>query len=234
MVSGKSLFFPIRLCSLVDYLTALSVGFIAGSYPAFALSSILPMVVIKGNFSSNPKGAWLRNGLVIFQFFISIVLIVGTIVVTRQMKFMQDKSLGYDKDHIVVVERAFLLNDKEETFKEELRQLPGVKNVANSFSLLGHPRDFFGSQFTSEGSSEILTTKSMVIGDDFAETIGFDFVEGHGYSKETNDSLSIILNESAVKTMQITDPIGKRLNQITRTPQGDVESLYDHRSNKRL
>lgn len=226
-LSGKTLFIsysPLFIAGLIG--TAFFVGFAAGSYPAFALSSILPMVVIKGNFSSNPRGAWLRNGLVVFQFFISIVLIVGTMVVTQQMQFMQNKSLGYDKDQVVVVERAFLLNDKAETFKDELRRLPGVRNVGSSFSLLGRSQDFFGSQFTAEGSSEILTTKSMGIDDEFAETIGFEFVDGHGYSKETNDSLSIILNESAVRTMEIIDPVGKKLNQINRTPQGNVEVSY--------
>jgi len=226
-LAGKHLsimYSPYFLSGLVG--TALVVGFLAGSYPAFALSSIHPIVVLKGNFSSNAKGAWLRNGLVVFQFFISIVLIVGTIIVSQQMQFMQNKSLGYDKDQVVVVERAFALNNKAQTFMDEIRQIPGVEQVGSSFSLLGRQEDFFGAQFTPEGSSEILTTKSMAINDDFAETIGFEFVAGHGYSKETNDSLSILLNETAVKTMEITDPIGKKLSQINRRPDGNVEISY--------
>jgi putative ABC transport system permease protein len=205
---------------------ALFVGFMAGSYPAFALSSIQPILVMKGNFSSNSKGSWLRNGLVVFQFFISIVLIVGTMVVSRQMEFMQNKSLGYDKEQIVVIERAFALQNQTQTFVDEVKRIPGVERAASSFSLLGRQGDFFGAQFTPEGSSEILTTKSMGIDDGFAETIGFEFIEGHGYSEETNDSLSIILNETAVKTMEITDPIGKKLKQIQRTPEGSVEVFY--------
>ncbi len=226
-LAGKRLeitYSPLFLGGLAG--VALVVGFLAGSYPAFALSSIQPITIMKGNFSASSKGSWLRNGLVVFQFFISIILIVGTLVVMEQMEFMQNKSLGYDKEQVIVVERAFLLQDKTQTFIDELKRLQGVQHVGGSFSLLGRQQDFFGAQFIPEGSSEILTTKSMGINDEFAEAIGFEFVQGHGYSRETNDSLSIILNETAVKTMEITDPIGKKLVQIQRTPNGNVEVPY--------
>jgi putative ABC transport system permease protein len=205
---------------------AVVVGFLAGSYPAFALSSFNPVSVMKGNFSSNTKGAWLRNGLVVFQFFISIVLIVGTLTVGDQMRYMQNKSLGYNKEQVLVIERVFALENKLQVFIDELKKVPGIENAAGSFSLLGRQGDFFGAQFLPAGSSEILTTKSMGIDDDFAATIGFEFIEGKGYSKETNDSLSIILNESAVKTMGLTDPIGKKINQIQRGPDGNVTVSY--------
>ena len=107
--------------------------------------------------------------------------------------------------------------------------------LPGSFSLLGRQADFFGAQFLPEGSSEILTTKNMGIDDDFAQTIGFEFIEGKGYSKETNDSLSIILNESAVKTMGFNDPIGKKINQIQRWTKRQCNGiLYDHRRDQRF
>ncbi len=217
-------FSPLFLTSMLAI--SILVGFLAGSYPAFALSSINPIIVMKGNLTSSSKGSWLRNGLVVFQFFVSIVLIVGTMVVTKQMEFMKKKSLGYDKEKVLVVERVFALNDRAQTFIDELKRLPGVEYAASSFSLLGRPGDFFGAQFTLEGSSEILTTKSMGIDDEFAKAIGFEFVEGRGYSKETNDSLSIILNETAVRTLEISDPIGKKLIQIQRNADGNVEVPY--------
>lgn len=217
-------FSPLLIGGLVG--VAVLVGFLAGSYPAFALSSFNAVAVMKGSYSGSKGGAWLRNGLVIFQFSISIVLIVGTLVIGRQMKFMQEKSLGFNKEQILVVERAGALQNGIQTFIDEVKEIPNVEASSGAFSLLGRQGDFFGSQWLPEGSTEILTTKTMAIDDDFAQAIGFEFVEGKGYSKETNDSLSIILNESAVKTLELTDPIGKKLSQVQRTPNGNVTVQY--------
>jgi putative ABC transport system permease protein len=206
---------------------AIIVGLMAGSYPAFMLSAFNPAVVIKGNFGGSSKGAWLRSGLVIFQFWISIVLIVGTLVVADQMEFVRNMKLGYDKDHLLVIERAFTLRDRQKTFQDELLTIPGITKVGGSSALFGNERDMFGSQFQPEGSTEILTTKQMGIDDSFANTIGFEFVDGKGFSEETNDSLSIILNETAVKTMELgSNPVGSKLTQVQRRQDGNVTVTY--------
>jgi putative ABC transport system permease protein len=190
---------------------ALMVGILAGLYPAFVLSSYNPVIVMKGNFTSGSKGAWLRNGLVVFQFMISIVLIVGTVVVGNQMSFMQNKNLGFDKEHVLMVERAFVLDKKTHSFIEELRRMPEVKDVAGTSSRVGNRDDFFGERFQPQGSDEILTVKGMLMDDDFARMIGFELKDGRSFSKDVNDSLNILLNETAVKTLGLSDPIGRKL-----------------------
>lgn len=226
-LAGKQLqlkFTPAILSALLSL--ALIAGLLAGSYPAFVLSSFNPVSVMKGAVSSGGKGSWLRNGLVIFQFWISIVLMVGTLVVSDQLKFMQEKSLGYDEEQMLVVERAFALQDKQQTFLDEVERLPEIQAAGLASSMLGRQGDFFGAQWTPEGSSEILTTKSIIINDDMAHVVGFELVEGRGYSKETNDSLSVMLNEAATRALDIKDPIGKKLSLVRRTPQGNVTITY--------
>lgn len=205
---------------------ALLVGFLAGCYPAFVLSSMNPVTIMKGRWmTSGTRGSLLRNGLVVFQFFVSIVLIVGTLVVGQQMQFMRNKALGFDKDHVVIVERLFLLGPQSRVFMDEVKRLPEVVDAGRSSALLG-VAGFFGSQWQPEGSSEILTTKTLNIDDAFAQTMNFEFAKGRPFSEETNDSLSIIVNEAAVRAMDITDPIGTKLYQVQQTPEGNATVTY--------
>ena len=201
----------------------LFVGLLAGLYPALVLSSFKPTDVLKGQFTGSQKGKWIRNGLVVFQFWISIILIIGTLVIRDQMAYMQHISLGFDKEHVLVVERGFSFGPQNlKTFVEELRNMPEVENAAVAFASPGQESTFFGIQFQPEGSSEILTTKSMVVADGVSETLGLEILEGKGFSEDTNDSLYVLLNQTAVKVMGIKDPIGSKLMETQNTPDGNV------------
>jgi putative ABC transport system permease protein len=199
---------------------AAMVGILAGLYPAFVLSGFNPVVVMKGSFTGSAKGAWLRNGLVVFQFMISILLIVGTLVVGQQLTFMRSKNLGFDKDQVIYVERVFTLNDKVKTLLDEVRRNPNVTNAGITSAMVGKQGDFFGEQFQPEGSTEVLTVKFMAADDYFTQTIGFELKEGLFFSEQTNDSLSIILNETAVKVLGLKDALGRRLVSSTDNNDG--------------
>ena len=205
-------------------LFTLIAGLLAGSYPAFVISAYNPITVMKGKFHSSAKGSWLRNGLVIFQFWISIILIVGTMLINKQMRYMQNKSLGFDKEQMITIPRANVLNtpgdpqanppiqavNRIESFKQQLLNIPGVVTTASSNVVPG--AGYFGIQFTPEGANEPFTANAMIVDDDFISSIGFEIVEGRGFSEDFHDSLSLIINERAVKSMALSDPIGARLN----------------------
>jgi len=193
-------------------LFALIVGILAGLYPAFVLSSFNPVEVMRGSFGRSSKGLMLRNGLVVFQFMISVFLIVATLLVGRQMNFMQNKDLGFNKEEVIMVDRAFALGDNTEPFLDKVRQMPEVTAAARTSARVGNRDDVFGQMFQPAGSTEVLTVKSMLMDDDFASMIDFRIKDGRFFSKETSDSLNIVLNETAVKTLGLKDPVGQKLS----------------------
>ncbi|MDX1627988.1 MAG: FtsX-like permease family protein, partial [Fulvivirga sp.] len=213
-VADKSLTIEITSWSILIILGfALLVGLLAGSYPAFVLSGFKPAIVLKGSMRTGKTSSWLRNGLVVFQFAISIILITGTLVVHKQLNYIKNKDLGYDKDHIMVIERVNALEEQLETFVNEIRDMPIVKEAGVSSTL--PVNQFFGIQFLPQGASEAITTNAMTMDDRYAETMGLEIVEGRGFSEDYNDSLAVVINQKTVELLDVDSPIGMKLRHTT-------------------
>jgi len=190
------------------------VGFLAGSYPAFYMSGFKPISVIKGNFTKSGRSKpYLRNILVIFQFSISIVLIICTGIVYMQMEFLQNKRLGFDKENIVVVPlRTERLYEKINVFDNEITNLANVKNVTFSSGVPG--RSLSGSGFVPEGGDEdapwIIYNMRVDFG--FVETMGMDLIYGRDFDPAmATDTSCVIINETLMKRLEWEDPLGKSI-----------------------
>jgi putative ABC transport system permease protein len=210
-IAGKELYLsPFENPMIIAALIAVTciLGVLAGLYPAFYISALKPSQVLKGKFQSSAKGSLLRNGLVVFQFTISAILISATLVVHDQLTFLQHKELGFEKENLLVINHAS--NGKQsEALQEELRKVSGVQSVGSANSVPGGY--FFGLPFRLPGSSEIFTPKGFTADDNFNSTIKLRFVAGRSFSPEFNDSLSIIINQRAARALNLKNPVGTTL-----------------------
>lgn len=196
--------------------STLILALLSGSYPAFFMSKFVPIKVLKGSGGNSTGGSKIRRALVIFQFAVSVFLIVGTLVVSNQLRFMQNKDLGYTKDQVLLVNNMNRLNEQADSFKEEVLQLAQVSNASLS-SYVPTPSFRSDSSFFLEDKMEqesAINMQGWRVDFDYINTLNLHLVSGRAFDPNiTTDSTAIIINESALKVTGL-DPqsiLGKRI-----------------------
>lgn len=214
-ISFQSLLSPVILPLLV--LLPFIVGLLAGSYPAFYLSSFRPIMVLKGRIGNKRGG--LRSALVVFQFATSIILMIGTIVVYRQLNFIQTKELGYKKEQVLIIDDAYALKKNVDAFKNDVLQLPGVESGTLSSYLPVSNSSRSDNTYSSKPVMDSKTGFNMQAWEvdyDYLKTMGMSLSQGRNFSKDFgSDSSAIIINEAAAKILGYSDPVGKNLYRST-------------------
>ena len=233
-LSGKSIILPYTEWWFLPVLFSSSIllGVLAGLYPALYLSGFKPIQTLKGDLSKGSKSSKVRSGLVIFQFTTSIILIVATFVIYRQMNYMTNKDLGFDKNQVIMIQGTNTLGEQLTSFKNELLNLAGVESasVSNFLPVEGSMRDSNG--FYREGMREQengIYGQIWRVDADYINTMGMKLVDGRDFNKDmVSDSAAIIVNQKMVKEFGFDEPIGQRIQNQgrVRTVIGVVKDFH--------
>ncbi|WP_428331283.1 ABC transporter permease [Mucilaginibacter sp.] len=196
-------------------------GLISGSYPALYLSKFKPLAILKGKLNSSFSELIARKGLVVFQFTISVMLIVAVLVVYKQIHFIQSKTPGYNKDNVIRFDSEGKLQGNEETFTAALRNIPGVLNASfTQHNMVG--RNFGTAELSWDGkyTRQDVYFEGFYGGYNFIETLGMQMASGRSFSKNYGaDGNKVILNETAVKAMHLKNPVGKNIKIFNNSYQ---------------
>ena len=189
-------------------------GISAGFYPAFVLASFNPVEVLKGTLNPGSISRKLRGILVVFQFTVSIVIIIGSLIVYNQLNFMTKKDLGFSKENLVIIRRPDAFYRQLEPFREQLLKIPGVEKVGFSRAVPG--TEYNNNAFFNDEDPEKRTylLNQTQVSFDFPQALGVKLVDGRFFSHEYgSDSSSVLINESAVKSLGLKEPVGKYILQ---------------------
>lgn len=210
-------------------------GLISGSYPALYLSGFNPIDVLKGKLGTSFGELWARRGLVVFQFSLSVILIVSVLVVYRQIEFIQSKNLGYNRDNLISFEMEWKGAGSMLPFMTEVKKIPTVINASQYYhNLLGDHGGLTDIEWEGKDPGLVIDYANLEVSYDFIETLGMEIVAGGTFSKDIVPGRQIIFNEAAIQKMGIQDPVGKVIKlwgeekQIMGVVKNfNFESLYE-------
>ena len=212
----KSLLSPVILPLLI--VLPIAVGLLAGSYPAFFLSAFRPIEVLKGKLKLGSNSTGLRSVLVVFQFSTSIILIVGTLVIYKQLNFIQSKDLGYNKDQVLSIENTFTLGDQAKVFKNSVLKMAGVQSGTLSSYLPVDNSSRSDNTFFKDptfNQKDGIDMQNWRVDYDYFKTLGMHVIKGRGFSPDFGgDSSAVVINETTAGLLGYADPIGKKIYKI--------------------